>query len=54
MGGVAIQNGRVAVSDLTRVVQDNDLGVEVLGLLGWVVLGVGGNVATTDVLFDVL
>jgi hypothetical protein len=50
VGGVAIQNGRVAVSDLTGVVQDNDLGVELLGLLGWVILGVGGNVATTDVL----
>merc|ERR1711970_351081 len=33
-----------------RVIQDDDLGVEVLRLLGWIVLGVGGNVATTDVL----
>merc|ERR1712216_772541 len=36
--------------DLARVLHDDDLGSEVVGLLGGVVLGVGGDVATTDVL----
>ena len=50
VSGVAIQDWGVAVSDLTGVVEDDDLGLEALGLLGGVVLGVGGDVSTTDVL----
>ena len=50
VGGVAVEDGRVAVADLTGVVEDDDLGEEVLGLLGGVVLGVGADVATADVL----
>ena len=50
VSGVAIQNWRVTVSDFTRVVQDNNLSVEGLGLSGWIVLGVGGNVTTLDIL----
>jgi len=50
VSGVAIQNWRVTVSDFTRVVQDNNLSVESLGFLGWIVLGVGGNVSTSDIL----
>ena len=50
MSGVAIQDWGVAVTDLTGVVEDDDLGLEGLGLLGGVVLGVGGDVSTTDVL----
>merc|ERR1719334_2970580 len=50
VSGVAIHDGRISVLDLTRVVKDDDLSVEVLALLGWVVLGVGGDVATTDFL----
>ena len=50
MSGVAIQNWRVTVSDFTRVVQDDNLGVEGLGFLGWIVLGVRGNVTTSDIL----
>ena len=50
VSGVAIQNWGVAVTDLTGVVEDDDLGLEGLGLLGGVVLGVGGDVSTTDVL----
>ena len=50
MSGVAIQDWGVAVTDLTGVVEDDDLGLEGLGLLGGVVLGVGGDVTTTDVL----
>ena len=50
MGSVAVENGGVAGTDLTGVVEDDDLGVEGRGLLGGVVLGVRGDVATTDIL----
>jgi len=40
VGGVAIHDRCVSVLDLARVVEDNDLSVEVLALLGGVVLGV--------------
>jgi hypothetical protein len=50
MGSVAIQDWGVTVTDLTGVVENDDLSLEGLGLLGWVVLGVGGNVTTTDIL----
>jgi len=50
VGGVAIQDWGVTVSDFSGVVQDDDLGVESFSFLGWVVLGVGGNVTTSDIL----
>lgn len=50
MGSVAIKNGRVTGTDLSRVVEDNDLGVERSGLLGGVVLRVGADVSSSDVL----
>ena len=50
VGGVAIQDGSVTGTDLTGVVEDDDLSVEGSGLLSGVVLGVGGDVATTDIL----
>ena len=51
VGGVTIQNGCIASSDLTGVVENDDLGVEGRSLLGWIILRVGGDVATTDI-FD--
>jgi len=48
--GVAIEHWGVAGTNLTRVVEDNDLGVEGSGLLGGVVLRVGSDVATADIL----
>lgn len=50
VGGVAIENGCVSGTDLTRVVEDNDLGVEGSGSLGGVVLGVTSNVSTANFL----
>ena len=50
MGGVAVEDGCVSGTDLTGVVQDDDLGVERSGLLGGVVLGVGTDVSSPDVL----
>jgi len=50
VGGVAIKDGSVASADLSRVVKNDDLGVERGGLLGGVVLGVGSDIAATNVL----
>merc|ERR1712167_157396 len=50
VGGVAVKHRGVPSRDLARVLHDDDLGHEVDGLLGGVVLGVGGDVATTDLL----
>lgn len=50
VGGVAVEDGGVAVADLTGVVHDDNLGEERGGLHGGVVLGVGADVATADVL----
>jgi len=50
MGGVAIEDGRVSVMDLSWVVKDDNLSNEHLGVGGWVVLGVGGDVSSLDVL----
>jgi len=50
MGGVAIKDGRVSSRDLTRVVEDNDLGVERRASLGGIVLGVTADVTTSDIL----
>ena len=49
VGGVAIEDGGVTSTDLARVVEDDDLGVEGGGLLGGVVLRVGGDVSTTRI-----
>ena len=50
VGGVAVQDGRVTGPDLTRVVEHDDLGVEGLGPLGRVVLGIARHVATANLL----
>ena len=50
VSSVAIQHWRVSVGDLSRVVKDDDLGGEVLGTGSGLVLRVGGDVSTLDVL----
>jgi len=50
VSGVTIHDRRISVLDFSRVVENDDLSVEVLALFGRVVLGVRGNVATTDFL----
>ena len=50
VSSVAIKHWSVTSTDLTRVVKDDDLGVEGCGLLGRVVLRVGSNVSTADIL----
>lgn len=50
MGGVAVEDWCVTSSNLAGVIQDNDLGIEGLGTLGRVVLGVTCHITTTDLL----
>lgn len=50
VGGVAVKHWSVASTDLTRVVEDDDLSIEGSSFLGGVVLGVRSNIATTDIL----
>jgi hypothetical protein len=47
---VAVKNRCVTSTDLTRVVEDDDLGEERSGLLGGVVLAVTSNVTSANVL----
>jgi len=46
VGGVAVENWGVTSTNLTRVVEDNDLSVERTGTHGRVVLGVTTDVST--------
>lgn len=50
MGSVAIEDWGVSLLDLTWMVEDDNLSEEVSGILGWVVLGVGGNESSSDIL----
>lgn len=50
VGGVAIEDGSVTSTDLTGVVENDDLGIKRSGTHGGVVLGVTTNVATADIL----
>jgi hypothetical protein len=50
VSGVAVKNRSITGANLTRVVEDNDLGVEGVCTFRWVVLGVTSNVTTADFL----
>merc|ERR1711892_1019744 len=50
MGSVAIKHGTVSIGDLSRVVKDDDLGGEVGNTTGRLVLGVGSNISSLDIL----
>jgi hypothetical protein len=50
VGGVTVKHWSVASTDLTGVVEDNDLSIEGSSLLGGVVLRVGSDVTTTNIL----
>merc|ERR1719481_1067056 len=50
VSSMAIEHRGVTLGDLTRVVQDDDLGSEVVSLHGRVVLAVASHVTTTDFL----
>ena len=50
MGGVTVQDWCVSSANLTRVVEDDDLGVERVASLGGIVLGVTADVTTSNFL----
>merc|ERR1712164_58176 len=50
VGGMAIKDWAVSLGDLSGVVHDDDLGDEGSGLLGWIVLGVRGDVSSLELL----
>jgi hypothetical protein len=50
VGSVTVEDGGVSSTDLTGVIQDDDLSVEGITALGGVVLGVTANVASADFL----
>jgi len=49
MASVAIKDWRVTVHDLTWMVHDDNLSLEELGVHGWDVLGIRGDVSSLDV-----
>lgn len=51
MSSVAIQDWSVSSTNLTGVVENNDLSIERIAALGWIVLGVTANIPTTDFLY---
>lgn len=50
VGSVAIEHWSVASANLAWVVQDDDLSIERVGALWRVILGITGNITTTDFL----
>jgi hypothetical protein len=50
VSGVAIQNWCISSTDLTGVIEDNDLGIERVAALGRIILGVSAYVTTSDFL----
>ena len=50
MSSVTVKDWAVSVADLARVVQHNDLSSEVRHTRGGLILGVGGNISSLDVL----
>jgi len=50
VSSVAIQDWSVTSTDLTWVVENDDLSIERFSTLWWIVLGVTSNVSTTDFL----
>merc|ERR1712012_532069 len=47
---VTTKNRRVSVADLARMIENNNLGGEVRDSGCWLVLGVGGDISSLDVL----
>ena len=47
---MAIEDGGVTSANLSGVVEDDDLGVEGSSLLSRVILRVGGDISTTNIL----
>lgn len=55
VSSVTVQNWSVTIVDLAWVLDDDDLSVESLAFSGWVVLGIGADVSSSEVFYgDVL
>jgi hypothetical protein len=50
VGSMAIKDGSISGTNLTRVVEDDDLSIEGRGLLGRVILGVRSDITAADIL----
>ena len=50
MSSAGIQDGGATRTELTRIVENDDLGVGRSGLIDRVILGVGGDVSAADIL----
>jgi hypothetical protein len=50
MGCMAVKDRCVAGANLTWVVEDDDLSIERVGAFGWIILGISGDIASTDFL----
>ena len=50
VGGVAVEDWRIACADLARVIKNDDLGIEGIGALGRIVLRITSNITTPDFL----
>ena len=49
MAGMAIEDWSVTSHDLTWMVHDDDLGLEVLSIHSWGVLGIGSDVTSLNI-----
>jgi hypothetical protein len=47
---MAVKDRCVAGANLTWVVEDDDLSIERVGAFGWIILGISGDIASTDFL----
>src|SRR5579859_898680 len=50
VGRVTIEDGGISSTDLTRMVQHDDLSIEGFAALGWIVLGISANIPSSDFL----
>lgn len=49
MGGVTIKDWAISSIDLTWVIKNNNLSIEVFDFSGWIVFRVGGDVTSFDI-----
>jgi len=49
MGSVTVKNGGISVLDLTRVIHDDNLGVERRDFLSRVILSIGSDISSADI-----
>jgi hypothetical protein len=50
VASVAIQDRAVTALDLSGVVQDDDLSLEVRDFSSWIILGIRANISSSDIL----